>query len=91
MLQHEVQHWPPQEREIFEMHYLTGLDASEIAMIHSCPSRELEALIGRCNSGSATFCVRRRVRSHCRSNPTAEFRNDSLAAFQPIRFSRVNP
>ena len=66
MLQHEVQQWPPQEREIFEMHYLTGLDASEIAMIHSCPSREMEALIGK---------MQLRFRDFLRATRASEFRS----------------
>jgi DNA-directed RNA polymerase specialized sigma24 family protein/ribosome-associated translation inhibitor RaiA len=47
MLQDQVYHWPAQEREVFELYYLVGLDADEIGKIQSRTSKEIEALIGK--------------------------------------------
>ena len=47
MLQDQGYHWPVQEREVFELYYLVGFDADEIAMIQSCAPNEIEVLIGK--------------------------------------------
>ena len=47
MLQDQVHHWPAHEREVFELYYLVGFDADEIAMIQSRAPNEIEALIGK--------------------------------------------
>jgi len=47
MLQDKVYHWPAQEREVFELYYLVGFDADEIATIQSRAPNEIEALIGK--------------------------------------------
>jgi DNA-directed RNA polymerase specialized sigma24 family protein len=35
------------EREIFELHYLSGFEAGEIAMIRKQPKAEIESLINK--------------------------------------------
>jgi DNA-directed RNA polymerase specialized sigma24 family protein/ribosome-associated translation inhibitor RaiA len=47
MLQREVKNWPPIEREIFELHYMVGLDLGDIAMIRHHPEKDIEALAGK--------------------------------------------
>lgn len=37
LLQHDLRSWPRQEREVFELYYVEGLDPEEIAMVTSYP------------------------------------------------------
>jgi ribosome-associated translation inhibitor RaiA/DNA-directed RNA polymerase specialized sigma24 family protein len=46
-LQREVKRWPASEQEIFELHYLVGFDARDIAMIRHERKEETEALIAK--------------------------------------------
>jgi ribosome-associated translation inhibitor RaiA/DNA-directed RNA polymerase specialized sigma24 family protein len=47
LLQREARHWAAPEREIFELHYLSGFEAGEIAMIRKQPNAEIESLINK--------------------------------------------
>jgi ribosomal subunit interface protein len=44
-LQRTIKHWPRDERDIFELHFFAGFDATEIAMIKHRNKDEVEALI----------------------------------------------
>jgi hypothetical protein len=33
ILQQEIKHWPADEQQVFELHFLVGFETSEIAMI----------------------------------------------------------
>jgi DNA-directed RNA polymerase specialized sigma24 family protein/ribosome-associated translation inhibitor RaiA len=46
-LQREVKHWSANEQEIFELHYLVGFEAGDIAMICHQRQEEIEALIAQ--------------------------------------------
>lgn len=46
-LQQAAKHWPQLERKIFELHYFSGFDTGEIAMILSCRKEEVEALLDK--------------------------------------------
>lgn len=47
LLQQEVKNWPPNERDIFELHYMAGFDAIEIAMIRHWKTDEVEELLSK--------------------------------------------
>jgi DNA-directed RNA polymerase specialized sigma24 family protein len=46
-LQHEVKSWPPQERHVFELYYLVGLELGDIAMILHKVEAETRAIIAQ--------------------------------------------
>ena len=46
-LQQEVKRWSASEQEIFELHYLVGFEADDIAMIRHARKEETEALIAK--------------------------------------------
>ncbi len=47
LLQREARHWAAPEREIFELHYVSGFEAGEIAMIRKQPKAEIASLINK--------------------------------------------
>ena len=40
-LEHESRFWPADEQEVFGLHYLSGFDAAEIALITGRPAEEV--------------------------------------------------
>ena len=46
-LQREVKRWPASEQEVFELYYLVGFDAGEIAMIRYERKEKTDALIAK--------------------------------------------
>jgi ribosomal subunit interface protein len=46
-LQQAAKHWPQLERKIFELHYFSGFDTGEIAMVLSCRKEEVEVLLDK--------------------------------------------
>jgi RNA polymerase sigma factor (sigma-70 family) len=45
ILQQEIKHWPADEQQIFELHFLVGFEAGEIAMIRRQSKTQVEATI----------------------------------------------
>ncbi len=46
-LQRTIKHWPRDERDVFDLHFFAGFDATEIAMIKRWKKEEVEALIDK--------------------------------------------
>lgn len=46
-LQQEVKTWPSLERQIFELHYLVGLEVGDIAMIVNQPPADIQGIINQ--------------------------------------------
>jgi ribosomal subunit interface protein len=44
--QHEMQHWPRAEREVFELYYIEGLEPEEIAMVTRQPFKHVKETLG---------------------------------------------
>jgi ribosomal subunit interface protein len=45
ILQEEIKHWPADEQQVFELYFLVGFDAGEIAMIRCQSKTQVEATI----------------------------------------------
>ena len=55
ILQQEIKHWPVDEQQVFELHFLVGFEAHEIAMIRRQTKREVETTIGTIHSWLREF------------------------------------
>jgi ribosomal subunit interface protein len=44
-LQQQIKQWPPHERDIFELHYLSGFEPGDIAMIRGLKSEQVAAFL----------------------------------------------
>jgi DNA-directed RNA polymerase specialized sigma24 family protein len=49
-LHHATAHWPEQERAVFDLHFLEGFDAVEVALLENIKPEEAEEVIGRVQS-----------------------------------------
>ena len=45
ILQQEIKHWPANEQQVFELHFLVGFETGEIAMIRRQSKTQVEATI----------------------------------------------
>jgi ribosomal subunit interface protein len=54
-LQQVIQHWPPEERQVFELHFLVGFDVEEIAMMRGRAKAEIEATVAKIQSRLRQF------------------------------------
>jgi DNA-directed RNA polymerase specialized sigma24 family protein len=61
-LQQEVKRWPASEQEAFELYYLVGFDAGDIARIRHERKEETDALIARIQLRLRDFLRRASVR-----------------------------
>src|SRR5580704_19540504 len=50
ILQQEIKHWPADEQQVFELHFLVGFEAGEIAVIRGQSKMQVEATIGTIQS-----------------------------------------
>jgi DNA-directed RNA polymerase specialized sigma24 family protein len=55
ILQQEIKHWPADEQQVFELHFLVGFEAHEIAMIRRQTKRQVETTIGTIHSWLREF------------------------------------
>jgi DNA-directed RNA polymerase specialized sigma24 family protein len=55
ILQQEIKHWPADEQQVFELHFLVGFEAHEIAMIRRQTKRQVETTIGTIHSRLREF------------------------------------
>src|ERR1700757_912242 len=55
MLQEEIKGWPTDEQQVFELYFLVGFEASEIAKIHRQSNNQVEATIATIQSRLRQF------------------------------------
>src|SRR4029077_2772370 len=55
ILQQEIKHWPADEQQVFELHFLVGFETGEIAMIRRQTKRQVETTIGTIHSWLREF------------------------------------
>jgi RNA polymerase sigma factor (sigma-70 family) len=55
ILQQEIKHWPADEQQVFELHFLVGFEAGEIAVIRGQSKMQVEATIGTIQSRLRQF------------------------------------
>src|ERR1700760_2521648 len=55
ILQQEIKHWPADEQQVFELHFLVGFEAGEIAMIRRQSKTQVEEAIEKIQSRLRQF------------------------------------
>ena len=55
ILQQEIKHWPADEQQVFELHFLVGFEPHEIAMIRRQTKTQIETAIGTIHSRLRQF------------------------------------
>ena len=55
ILQHDIRHWPVDEQQVFELYFLVGFDAGEIAKLRRLSKKQVDACIASIQSRLRQF------------------------------------